>query len=173
MPGIFAASSPVARALASTCSNMPAPVHLPPPEPHEVLGCGIPVELALGTRSRNESRSPSLEVEDGLHIQQEAELFQFALDLGHGLAADRDLSTLDDLAGIDTRIDQLDGHSSGVLPVVHGPERGLLAPVLGHLAVVDPHRAQPRYLKQAGLEERTTVDQAEIGIQDPYPLPHR
>src|SRR5215213_624423 len=152
---------------------MPTPLQLPPPEGHEVGQPGVFVELALGAHLRNQLRDSSLEVEDPLHIQGQAEILQFLPYLGDGFAPDLYLTAPDDLSGIDSRIDQLDSYPGSRLAIVHRPERGLLAAVLRHLAVMDPCRAEPRYPKQLGLEQRAPVDQSQIRVQRPHPLEHR
>src|SRR5918994_900887 len=138
---------------------MPAPPELSPPEFHEVRQLGIFVQLAFGTRRRNEPRDSSLEVEDGLHIQGEAEVLQFFSHLGEGFSPDLYLTAAYDLAGVDSGVDQLDGYPGSLLAVVHRPERCLLAAILRHLTVVDSCRAEPRYPEQLRLEQRTAVDQ--------------
>src|SRR5688572_4768047 len=160
MPGFCAVPLPVESSCASAWSNMPARLQLPPPESDEIAWCGISVELALWPRLGNEACEPSLEVENALDIQGEPELLQFTLDLRHGLAPYHYLPALYDLPCIHTRIHQLDGYAGGLLTVVHGPERCLLAAVLRHLSVVDPQRPEPRYLKQAGLEYGAPINQA-------------
>src|SRR5687767_11683901 len=152
MPGFCAVPLPGESSCLSAWSNMPATLQLPPPKSDEIAWCRISIELALWARLGNGAREPSLDLENALDIQGEPELLQFMLDLRHGLPPYYYLPALYDLSSIHARIHQLDGYSGGLLTVVHGPERCLLAPILRHLSVVDPQGPEAGYLEQAGLE---------------------
>src|ERR671920_849517 len=115
MAGFRVVPSRRASVSGSAWSSMPPPIQLPPPQSYEVCGGGIPVELALDSRRGNEARDPSLQVKDGLHVQREAQLFQLALHLRHGLTLYRYLTTPDNLSRVDPGIDQLDRDAGSLL----------------------------------------------------------
>src|SRR5215207_2152822 len=154
----------------SARGDMAAPPPLAPPESHKIAQLWILVELALCARLRREPCGAPFNIEDGLHIQREAELFQLVRHHGNRFPIDLHFAALYDLPGIDSRIDPLDGNAGGLLAVVHRPEGRLLAAILRHLAMVDSQSAEPGYLEEARPEDGAAIDQPQIRIQRPQPL---
>jgi hypothetical protein len=84
---------------------------------------------------------------------------------GSGFAPDRQGARAQHVAAVESGADALDGHADGVLAVIHRPERGLLAAVVGQPPVVDADAAQCRQLEQCRAQDRAAVDGADIGAQ--------